>query len=101
MINKTRIEELKAEVGEDDFAEVVELFFEEVEEVLDELDAASPGSLGEKLHFLKGSALNIGMDELGAQCRMAEGCLSRNESDTPNVSMLRATYEASKAELLA
>ena len=100
MINQTRLNELKDEVGEDDFNEVFELFCEEVEEVLAELEAIPPSQLAERLHFLKGSALNIGFDDLGALCQSEEIRLKGNPTVTVDFPALRATYQASKAQLV-
>lgn len=61
MIDWTRIDTLRDEIGEDSLREVVLLFLEEVEAALDALppeDAAAP--LREALHFIKGSALLAG-----------------------------------------
>ena len=99
MINQTRLNELKEEVGEDDFAEVFEIFCEEVEEVLDRLEATPPSQLAERLHFLKGSALNIGFDELGALCQTAETRLKNDPSATIDLPTIRARYQSSKAAL--
>lgn len=101
MLNKSRIEELKAEVGHDDFIEVVVIFCEEVEETLDALREAALSSLPEKLHFLKGSALNIGLDAVGALCRQEEQRLIADPNAIPDIASIRALYMASKAELLS
>jgi HPt (histidine-containing phosphotransfer) domain-containing protein len=73
MIDWTRIDELRSEIGEEGLAEVVEIFLEEVEEALARL-AALPGGADRAacLHFLKGSGLNLGFVEFGATCRRAE-----------------------------
>ena len=72
MIDWQRMAELRDEVGEEEFEEVVALFLEEVAEVIERLKAAPDHSrLEEDLHFLKGSALNVGFAELGRLC--AEG----------------------------
>lgn len=99
MLNLARIDELKSEVGEDDFAEVVGLFCEEVEEVLDELTTIAKDTLPQKLHFLKGSALNIGMDHVGELCRVEELRLLSEPTATPDTDAIRTAYMASKAKL--
>ncbi len=79
MIDWQRVQSLRDEVGPDDFAEVVELFLEEVDEVMRRLATApDPARLADDLHFVRGSALNLGFAELGALCqtgelRLAEG----------------------------
>lgn len=100
MLNATRIDELKQEVGEDDFAEVVSIFCEEVEDVLAELPTTSAGAMGEKLHFLKGSALNIGMDDVAELCRREEEHLRLSPAAVADIASIKAAYLASKSELI-
>lgn len=99
MVNWDRISELREEVGEDDFAEVVTLFCEEVEEVLAILDSAPAGDMPKHLHFLKGSALNIGFEAVSTRCHSEEVRFQKDPSTVPDVSAIRADYSASKAEL--
>lgn len=100
MLNISRVSELKAEIGEEDFAEIVGLFCEEVEELLDELPGASPSTLPKKLHSLKGSALNIGFDAVGELCRITEARLRTDPAVQPDFAAIRTAYAASKADLL-
>lgn len=100
MINTARIQELKEEVGEDDLAEVIELFCEEVEEVLNALDATAQDAMPGQLHFLKGSALNIGLDAVSELCKAEELRLNSDPSALADVNAIRATYAASKEALL-
>ncbi len=61
MIDWTRVSELRDEIGAEDFGEIVEIFLEEVEEEISALrDGVENEALEAKLHFLKGSALNLG-----------------------------------------
>ena len=73
MIDWERVAELKAEVGDDDFAEIADLFLAEVEEVVTRM-IASPdaGRLSEDLHFVKGSAINLGFSEFARLCQTGE-----------------------------
>lgn len=100
MLDMSRIAELKAEVGEDDFAEVLALFCEEVEEVLTELENATQNAIAAKIHFLKGSAQNIGLERVGALCLEAEASLRMHPNARPDVRRIRDAYAASKTELL-
>lgn len=100
MLNMSRISDLKEEVGEDDFAEVIGIFFEEVEEVLEELPQATGEGLAEKLHFLKGSALNLGLDTVGNLCRQAEVLVRDDPTSIPNIEEILKAYESSKAQLV-
>lgn len=99
MLDTQRIAELKTEVGEDDFAEVADLFFEEVEEVLVALDGVDQAALPEKLHFLKGSARNIGLQHFGDLCLAEEERLKVNPGARPSVGVLWESYRASKQQL--
>lgn len=100
MINTARIQELKDEVGEDDLFEVIELFCEEVEEVLDDLGSAESAEIPGHLHFLKGSALNIGLDAVSDLCRTEEQRLKSDPSATADIDAIRAIYATSKDALL-
>ena len=100
MINWDRIRELREEVGDDDLGEVVSLFCEEVEEVLDVLDIAPRDVLAAKLHFLKGSALNIGLEGVSRLCLAEESRLSADPGAAPDIAAIRAAYAAAKADLL-
>ena len=67
MIDWERVADLRSEVGEDDFFEVVDMFLEEVEEVIDRLTSSpEPARFEDDLHFLKGSALNLGFRHFSA-----------------------------------
>ena len=100
MINESRIAELKADVGEDDFAEVVELFCEEVEGVLAELEITTQDALPEKLHFLKGSAQNVGLDQVARLCMAAEANLKTHPMSRPEISPIHEAYWSAKPLLL-
>lgn len=100
MLNAERIAELLAEVGEDDFYEVVGLFCDEVEEVLDQLDAGPRDTLADQLHFLKGSAFNIGLDAVGTLCAAEEKRLKEDPSTKLDILGIRAAYRSAKSKLL-
>ncbi len=71
MIDWQRVTDLRSEIGAEGFAEVVELFLDEVETVVMNV-GGRPGRLGEELHFLKGSAWNLGFRAFGAICQDGE-----------------------------
>ena len=101
MINQARLDELKSEVGEDDFREVVQIFCEEVEEVLSDLETMEELDFASKLHFLKGSALNLGLDQVSAICQQAEAQVKADPAFVPDIGAIRDCYDASKAQLSA
>ena len=100
MINTARIQELKDEVGEDDLIEVIALFCEEVEEVLQSLDATEQSDIPAQLHFLKGSALNIGLDAVSELCRTEESRLKTDPTASADIGAIRTAYAAAKDVLL-
>jgi HPt (histidine-containing phosphotransfer) domain-containing protein len=102
VIEWTRVAELRDEVGEEDFAEVVELFLDEVEGVLDRLRTRPvPESLEGDLHFVKGSALTLGFQSLSDICLSGERKARAAEYDQIDIPQVLATYAASKAEFIA
>ncbi|WP_081536067.1 Hpt domain-containing protein [Rhodovulum sp. P5] len=77
MIDWARIDELRSEVGEDAFGEVLDLFLEEVDEVIARLpQTTDPETLAGELHFVRGSALNLGLRDFCGLCRDIEDRLA-------------------------
>jgi histidine phosphotransfer protein HptB len=102
MIDWTRAGELRSEIGDDGFAEVVELFLDEVEDVVMRLRATpDPANYERDLHFLKGSAWNLGFTNFGALCQDGERLASRGNGGSVDIAVVIDTYWASKAAFLA
>jgi len=102
MIDWTRVRELKDEIGEEDFAEVAEMFIGEVEEVIDRLKTSpEPERYEEDLHFIKSSALNLGFDALSALCETGERKAAAGDSESVELAPVFASYAASKTAFLA
>ena len=99
MINWKQVNELRQEVGEEDFEEVVELFLEEVQEVVDDLraDTTEASTLESKMHFLKGSALNLGFEEFSSLCAQGEKNAALGAVERSEIDAVISSYEASKA----
>jgi len=73
MIDWGRVTELRTEIGAEGFAEVIELFLEEADEAITRLSGPpDPATVEASLHFLKGSALNLGFGNLAALCQDGE-----------------------------
>lgn len=101
MIDWVRVNELREEVGEEDFDEVVTLFLSEVEERLEEMmSATTERNLEEDMHFLKGSALNLGFVDVAALCQQAESMAAADEITTISAADVNKTYQASKRHFL-
>ncbi|NIZ11831.1 Hpt domain-containing protein [Phaeobacter sp. HF9A] len=101
MIDWPRVRELKEEVGEDGFDEVVELFLEEVEEVIAKLKTGDRSQLEQDLHFLKGSALNLGFQEFSDACLRGERLSAEGQQATVDLEQVVAIYDNSKQNFLA
>ena len=98
MIDWTRVAQLRDEIGAEDFDEVAELFLMEVEDTLARLDGASdnPAQMQEYLHFLKGSALNLGFKMVSDLCSQGETDAS-NRDMSIDVDQLKSLYSDSRA----
>ena len=102
MIDWKRVEELKQEVGDEDFAEVVVLFLEEVEETIARMKATpSPNTLEEDMHFLKGSAMNLGFSQFTGLCQAGETAAANGDTSTVSLPEIFSCYDGSRAEFLA
>lgn len=95
MIDWARVAQLRDEIGGEDFDEVTELFLMEVEDTLIRLEhtAGDPAQMRDLLHFLRGSALNLGFRE------MSEMCSRGDASGVPTVDpcALKSLYSQSRA----
>lgn len=101
MIHWSRVNELRDEVGAEDFREVVDLFLEEVEEVIDRLRAdGSREALEQDLHFLKGSALSLGFESFSTLCQDGERQSASGAADTVDIDAIINNYEQSKTVFL-
>ncbi|SLN11299.1 Hpt domain protein [Aquimixticola soesokkakensis] len=101
-IDWRQLEQLQSEVGQDAFQEVVDLFLDEVDEVIARLDAAQPArALEEDLHFLKGSALNLGFKVLSTLCQAGEKRAAQGQTADIDLGEIRAAYQTGRDELVA
>lgn len=98
MILWSRVNELRDEVGPEDFKEVIDLFLEEVEGVIDRFRGDSDRSqLEQDLHFLKGSALNLGFAEFSDKCQAGERLSAEGKADAVDLATIVDSYDRSKA----
>jgi HPt (histidine-containing phosphotransfer) domain-containing protein len=96
MIDWNRVGDLRAEIGDDSFAEVVEIFLEEADEVAGRMPGlATPADQARALHFLKGSALNLGFEDLAHLCQ--EGERRAGQGNMVQIPTILESYQASKA----
>lgn len=97
MIDWDMVNDLREALGEADFAEVTELFLRDSDAAIAAL-APGPG-LAERLHYLKGSALTMGLTEFSVLCGRAEAAAGLGR--TPELGRVRDSYTASRDALLA
>lgn len=95
MIDWNRVAELQFEIGPDGFGEVLELFLDEVESVVMRL-GQRPDKLEDELHFLKGSAWNLGFRAFGAECQAGERMAAAGNSAQVDVPAVLLCYGESK-----
>lgn len=101
MISWERVSELRDEIGEEDFAEVAEMFMEEVEDVILRLGSGpAPETLEEELHSLKGSALNLGFRHLAELCQEDEKRAADRDFASIRLSTIFSAYEKSKQDFI-
>ncbi len=102
MIDWTRIKQLRDEIGEEDFPEVVEIFIEEVAEMIGGLRSApKPETLGDDLHALKGSALNLGFRAFAEMCQTGETRAANGRAEEIVLEPILRCYDDSKDVFLA
>jgi histidine phosphotransfer protein HptB len=101
MIDWKRVEELRQEIGADGFVEVADMFLEEAEGAVKALLSGLPSDEVEsQLHFLKGSALNLGLSELAAICQDGERKAAAGYGALVDSAQVAAVYQASRMSLL-
>ena len=101
MIDWDRVAELRDEIGEESFNEVIDLFLTEADEVILRLRPdADPKSLESDCHFLKGAALNLGFKTLAAQCQLRETQAAKGQ-EVSDLAVVYECYQSSRHALLA
>ncbi|MEM7088299.1 MAG: Hpt domain-containing protein [Pseudomonadota bacterium] len=98
MIHWPRVRQLRDEVGADEFDEVVEIFLDEVQEVIARLHADTDrNELEQSLHFLKGSALSLGFDRFSKLCQDGERRAAAGQAADVDLTAILAVYDDSKS----
>jgi len=98
-IDWERVDVLRAEVGSA-FDEVLDLFLEEMDEAIGKIPASSdPEALAEALHFLRGSASNLGLNCYCEMSRKIEAEVAKGHA--VSVQPLIDAYAKAKDILLA
>jgi HPt (histidine-containing phosphotransfer) domain-containing protein len=102
MIDWGRVQDLRDEIGADAFAEVVELFLDEVDTEIGKLRLPdADANLEALLHFLKGSALNLGFAAFADLCHGGERAAATGNHDGIDLDAVLDCYTHSKSEFIA
>ena len=96
MIDWNRVIELYHEVGPSEFEPVLELFLDEVEGIVMRLLSDDRDELARDLHFLKGSASNLGFDAFAKLCDGCEAQVNRGETDGICLDEIVSCYATTK-----
>lgn len=102
MIDWIQVNSLREDVGRDSFDDIVAVFLEEVEEVIVKLrDNPDRDTLVDDLHFLKGSALNLGFTDFSGQCQLGETASVKGQAASVDIPKILESYDTTKARFLA
>ncbi len=93
-----RVDDLAEEIGADAVIEVVAMFLEETDAVIARLAAAAPTS--DDFHFLKGSALNLGLTDFAVLCQQGEAETRRGVDAGGMRAETLHCYDTAKSALL-
>jgi HPt (histidine-containing phosphotransfer) domain-containing protein len=100
MIDWARVSELVDEIGAEEFGEVLELFLDEVETAITQLESCDGEAAitEEQMHFLKGAALNLGFETLARVCMRGEAAAASGQPDAVSPAEVRHCFEASRRQ---
>lgn len=93
-----RVDDLAAEIGADAVVEVVVMFLEETDAVVARMSRAAPTT--DDYHFLKGSALNLGLSDLAILCQLGEAETKIGITNPQTQAAVLAAYPAAKDALV-
>lgn len=102
MIDWRQVKSLRNDVGHDEFDEIIGLFIEEVEEIIAKLRQCSNlTELGSDMHFLKGSALNLGFATFSEMCLNGEKLSAEGNASDIDIPAILTCFDTSKSTFLA
>lgn len=100
MIDWTHLDALRAELGAAQFDELVAVFLEEADRAVAGLrDDAGGAALAAELHFLKGAALNLGLEAFARLCSAGEA--AAGQALPVDLDPIRTAYRDSRSALCA
>lgn len=102
MIDWNQVKRLRHDVGNDAFDEIVDLFIDEVEGAVTKLsEKLEISNLENDMHFLKGSALNLGFIEFSQMCMNGEKMSAGGKAANVDVPAIIDCFYASKTRFMA
>jgi HPt (histidine-containing phosphotransfer) domain-containing protein len=102
MIDWGQVRELHREIGQQCFAEVQDMFFDEVGIIVSRLrNTPDSATLGADLHALKGSVVTLGFVELARLCQQGEVQVTHGDASRVDIDAILAAYEQSKLQFIA
>ena len=102
MIDWKRVKELQDEIGPDGFAEVADMFLEEADQAVQSLiRGLADDAVEGQLHFLKGSALNLGLADLAQLCQEGERLAAQGQGAAVDTGRVADVYFLSRTQLVA
>ncbi len=99
MIDWAQIKQLEDDIGTEDFGDVVVLFLEEVDEAVNQLAENPPtdaAQMAPALHFLKGSAYNLGFSAFAEYCSQGEALAENGQAGDVDLAKVIDLYGESK-----
>jgi HPt (histidine-containing phosphotransfer) domain-containing protein len=97
VIDWNRLNALRDDIGEEDFADVAFLFVSEIGEKLTSLQGTPADATADDFHFLRGSAVNLGLTAFAEACTMAEGACK--DGRAPDIAGVAGAFSAAMAAL--
>lgn len=93
MIDRTRLDGLREDIGAEDFADLACVFVAEMTEHLDRLRGDPARATAADFHFLRGSAANLGLAAMAVACGEAEAACRVGAS--PDIAAIAAIFARS------
>ncbi len=100
-IDWARLRQLREEIGDAEFVEVIDLFLTEGDAMIDGLAGLEPPAYEAALHALKGAATNLGLEGLAALCAEGECLAASGRAEDVRVPRVLTAYASARAALLA
>ena len=98
-VDLDRLASLRDDIGAEDFADVVLLFFAEIGDKLEQMHKDSATLTADDFHFLRGSAANLGFTAMVAACERAEADCAIGR--TPDLAAVSDCYNSALFETRA